>query len=589
MRAYMKLCDNGGDTGTKIYIGKGILALFILVSFGCATVPGPPSSPFSSQQQNTERSLAQNPERRTQNADSVAALVALLESKNVLSADEAARFTHNVVSSTQNADSVTTLVALLEKKNVLTAEEAARFTEQPAVRVAGGEKGAAIVSETIDKEQIEKITADVTEELRKNIREQVKNEVSQELPVEMKKVEQAAAAPAWTQRIRFGGDIRLRYERDLFDKNNVPITTLTQGTDTRQQQNNFADTNNYKYRVRVGAEMDVNDQLEAVVRLSTGNTTNPVSTNSILGTYFNKDNVLFDLAYLRWKPSEFITMYGGRIPNPWFYSDLVWSRDLNFEGLALNVRKPLTESLTSFLTAGAFPLQQVNPISNLDSQHSKWLFGGQVGLEKENHKGIAGTIGAAYYDFQNITGVLNSNPETPGATDWSVPLFQQRGNTPFYIDHSNSLKEGLASEFREFNLTGNLDIGLWDPYHIVLLGDFVKNFGFNENDVAMRAGVSSNGGIAYQFGLSVGHPVVEDFGKWKAYLYYKYLEDDSVVDAFTDPDFHLGGTNARGWILGTDFGVMKNTWFRVRWLSSNQVGGPPQAIDVLQVDFNAKF
>jgi hypothetical protein len=342
----------------------------------------------------------------------------------------------------------------------------------------------------------------------------------------------------------------------------------------------------YKYRVRVGAALDVNDQLETVVRLSTGNTTNPVSTNSILGTYFNKDNVLFDLAYLRWKPSESFNMYGGRIPNLFFSTDLVWSRDLNFEGLALTASKPVTESWKSFFTAGAFPLQQYD-----FSTRSKWLYAGQLGLEEPDPKGIAYKLGASYYYYSNITGIAN-NPLDPGATNWTAPLFQQKGNTLFDISSgSGSTLLALASEFKEINLTGNVDIGLWDPYHVVLLGDYVKNVGFNENDVSARTGIPNipEANTGYQFGLSVGHPAIEKFGQWNAYLYYKYVESDAVVDAFNDPDFHLGGTNAKGWILGTDFAVMKNTWFRVRWLSSNQISGPPLAIDVLQVDLNAKF
>ncbi len=580
----MKLYDDSRTyfKDTKIYIAKGILALFLLVSFGCATVPGPPAASLSSQQQNTERGTqnaqrtTQYAERGTQNADSVAALVALLQKKNVLSADEAASFTANAERGTQYADSVAALAALLEKKNVLNAEEAARFTGK-------AERGAQYAERGTQYADIEKITASVTEQLRKDIQEQVKSEVSEELPVEIKKVGQAAAAPEWTQRIRFGGDIRLRYEADRYDKNNAP---LEQPSNPTQLLDTTVNQDLYKYRVRVGAAIDVNDQLEAVVRLSTGNTSTPVSTNSILGTYFNKDNVLFDLAYLRWKPSESFNMYGGRIPNPFFSTDLLWSRDLNFEGLSLTARQPVTESLTSFLNAGVFPLQQYN-----FSTQSKWLVAGQLGLDEPNQKGIGYEVGAAYYYFSNITGVLN-NPLDPGATNWTAPLYQQKGNTLFNIANPPApTLLALASQFKEINLLGTLDVGVWDPYHVVLLGEYVKNLGFSHSAVAQRTGNPDvpDDTTGYQIGLSVGYPATEKFGQWKGYLNYKYLEGDAVVDAFNDTDFHLGGTNAKGWILGTDFGVMKNTWFRVRWLTANQISGPPLAIDVIQVDLNAKF
>ncbi len=437
---------------------------------------------------------------------------------------------------------------------------------------------------TDEKEQIEKIAANVDDQLKSSLNNEISNQVREELPKEeMKKADTAAALPDWIRRIHLGGDMRLRYEKDLYDKNNAQFL---QPANPTQLMDTMNDQDLFKYRVRVGAGIDINDELESVIRLSTGNTSNPVSTNSILGTYLNKDNVLFDLAYLKWKPSEYITMYGGRIPNPWFYSDLVWSRDLNFEGLVLSVREPVKESLTPFFTAGAFPLQQY-----AFSTRSKWLYGGQVGLEQPDPKGLAYKIGGAYYYYSNITGIANNPLLAPGATNWTAPLYMQKGNTLFDISGgTESTLLALASEYKEVNITGTLDIGFWDPYHVMLLGDFVKNIGFNANDVAARVGQSvPDATIGYQIGMSVGHPLIEQFGQWKASLSYKYLESDAVVDAFTDPDFHLGGTNAKGWIVGADFGLAKNFWLTARWLSADQISGPPLAIDVFQLDFNAKF
>lgn len=478
-------------------------------------------------------------------------------------------------------------------------------------------------SKESEQQRIDRITARVTQELMKSLPELIRKQVQEELPreikvvekrveekveqkvdrkVEEKVVEQTASLPDWIKRVHFGGDIRLRYERDFFDKNNaVGFTTITQGTaiDTRQLQDSWANTDHFKYRVRLGVGIDVNDQVEAVFRLSTGNTTNPVSTNTILGDFMNKDNVLFDLAYLKWQPTDFLTIYGGRMPNPWFTPTwLVWDDDLNFEGVAFKVRKPISDSLTSFLTAGVFPLQNVDPTDSDGSQHNKWLFGGQVGLEKNDLKGISAKVGVAYYYFSNITGVLNPNPQKPGLTDWSAPLFQQRGNTYFYIDQPNSFKIGLASEFRELNVGGSLDIGFWDPYHFVLAGDYVENLAFDQSKVNAVAGFTDDKGVfhpapkdttGYQIGASVGYQALEKFGQWKAQFQYKYIGRDAVVDAFTDSDFHLGGTNAKGWILGADVALRKNVWLSVKWLTSNEISGPTLSVDTLFLDLNARF
>jgi hypothetical protein len=490
---------------------------------------------------------------------------------------------------------IAALVALLKSKNVISAEEATRLSRRSASAAVGYGSAQAVTGDH-EQEQEYAVTYEngQTGELNQRV-SHVEQKVAE--LYSGKVAELAASAPESSKRVRFGGDIRLRYEKDLFARDNAD---LAQPANPTQLMNTTIDQDRYKYRVRVGAEARVSDQLDAAIRLSTGNTTNPVSTNTIFGDFMNKDNVLIDQAYIKLKPLDFLTIYGGRMPNPWFSSDLVWDNDLNFEGLALKVSKPLSESFIPFLTVGAFPLQQ-----NDFSQHSKWLAAGQVGLERKDRMGVSAKVGAAYYHFSNIAGVLN-DPLHPGATDWTAPLFQQKGNTLFNISSDPSVvKTAYASGFKELNLTGTLDIGFWDPYHIVLGGDYVKNFGFNQSYVNAVVGdikpdnpadPSSIGfqappkqTVGYQLGMSVGHSKIEEFGQWKAYFNYRYLEADAVVDAFTDSDFHLGGTNAKGWILGTDFALWKNSWLTLRWLTSREISGPPLGIDVLQVDFNAKF
>ena len=70
---------------------------------------------------------------------------------------------------------------------------------------------------------------------------------------------------------------------------------------------------------------------------------------------------------------------------------------------------------------------------------------------------------------------------------------------------------------------------------------------------------------------------------------YRYLQRDAVLDAFTDSDFHLGGTDTQGYRITGLYGLTKNLWMRARWMSATEIDGPPLSIDVLQVDLNAKF
>ena len=54
-------------------------------------------------------------------------------------------------------------------------------------------------------------------------------------------------------------------------------------------------------------------------------------------------------------------------------------------------------------------------------------------------------------------------------------------------------------------------------------------------------------------------------------------------------DFHLGGTDTKGFFIGGSYGLDKNTWLNLRWMSADSISGPPLGIDVLQLDLYAKF
>jgi hypothetical protein len=186
----------------------------------------------------------------------------------------------------------------------------------------------------------------------------------------------------------------------------------------------------------------------------------------------------------------------------------------------------------------------------------------------------------------------------------------QQGNTLFNIRNGLTVPNvtdfqyyGLASPFREFNVTARFDYGGYDPIHVILEGDFVTNLAFDAGTVAAKdpannRGASPGGGATgpfeggangYMARLTVGHREMNEFGDWNASIAYKYLASDAVVDAFTDSDFHLGGTNAKGYVFGVNFGLAHNVFVAGKWLSASEVSGAPYSVDVIQVDLNARF
>ena len=97
------------------------------------------------------------------------------------------------------------------------------------------------------------------------------------------------------------------------------------------------------------------------------------------------------------------------------------------------------------------------------------------------------------------------------------------------------------------------------------------------------------GDTAWLVAFQVGNPVLEKFGDWQASIGYRHVESDAVVDGFTDSDFGGGGTNVQGYTLGGTFALSSNVRCGLRWMSSNEITGPPLSTDTIQLDLNAKF
>jgi hypothetical protein len=140
------------------------------------------------------------------------------------------------------------------------------------------------------------------------------------------------------------------------------------------------------------------------------------------------------------------------------------------------------------------------------------------------------------------------------------------------------------------NFTASVDFPQFVPIDVIVTADYVKNIGFDKQKVFERTGVQVKPRTeGYQLMVAVGKKEIAIHGDWKVTAAFKHLERDAVVDAFTDSDFHLGGTDAEGWTLQYDYGLTKQTWFTARWLSSDAIDGPPLGIDTLQLDVSAKF
>ena len=462
----------------------------------------------------------------------------------------------------------------------------------------------------------------------KDMREQIKTEVLEQAKAE--RWADPARLPEWLDRISFGGEITTRFQEDIFRKPCDQVNGVTTSCNIAPADYvaNFApwqslastNTNENRQRLRVraleSATVKVNDKVTAEFRLSTGSLNNPDSNFQTLGNNFTAPGIGLDRGNIRYQPTGWLGLQLGRFGNPFFGTDLLWYDRLGFEGAAITVNPRFNQRVGVFATVGAFPVQDIAPSSTTDVK-PKWLFGGQIGAEIGSPEHVRVKTALGLYNFDHVEGMPNGDPNfNTNLTGLSVPTVSQGGNTRFPIITSLNYTSagvlsttnpanyvyGLASKFRVLDLTTEVELGRGRPdaLHFTWLVDLARNIGFDQNEIAARTGRyysndPNSAGLldprvrAYGTRFTLGVPKLKVYRDWQAYVGYKYVQRDAVLDAFNDPDFHLGGTDAKGWLAGGGYAIGRDTWLSLKYLSSSAIDGPPLTIDVLQADFNVRF
>lgn len=500
------------------------------------------------------------------------------------------------------------MIERLVQQEVLSVEEAQAMIEQAEIEAAAeATRMASLTAVGPATQRVAYVPEIVKDELREQIMSGLRSEVVDDV---MREAQEEAwgvpgALPAWISDIRWYSDVRVRGETVMFDDGNAQLFNFQAineagGIGAAGQSgllNTTNDRDRLRGRIRLGLDMRISERWQAGLRVTSSNEGNPVSRNSTLGQANADFDAIIDLAYLNYRSQNFV-FTGGRMPNPYVRTDLLWDNDLTFEGLALTGVLPFRDDArrsSAFLTVGAFPLEEVE-----FSGRDKWLYGGQLGLRLGFTNGGAVTAAASYYQFDNVSGIRNE-PESE-LFDFTAPQFVQKGNTLFDIrndadiDNTTSLF-ALASDFELLNGTLLLDSGPimrfagGRPAHLFLNADYVKNIGWDDAEIFERtqlAGIDERT-EGYTVALGLGSPSLRRRGDWRVEAFFRHLQRDAVIDAFTDSEFHRGGTDAEGWGAEVRYGLSRNTEVRVNYLTANEIDGPPLGIDVLQLDIHTRF
>jgi len=273
---------------------------------------------------------------------------------------------------------------------------------------------------------------------------------------------------------------------------------------------------------------------------------------------------------------------------------------------------------------------------------SRWLFSGQIEAGYRMGNGVEIKAAAAYYDFHGLQGQLSEDCKFSSitnaltgpdpvecSTDATRVAFPRKGNTLFYIrdistpDGNFAKAErqylGMIYKYRVLDFNASVTVPFSDTISATLYGDYVYNLAFKRSDEcrvrsdgSLRGaltnveatgasgsnnngnpcagtGILHSGNMGWLANLSVGYKKPSKWGEWRAMAGYRYLQTDAVPDAFPDSDFHLGGTNSKGYTIGAALGLTDGVVFSGKWMSANEVTGSPLSIDVLQFDLTAAF
>lgn len=508
-------------------------------------------------------------------------------------------------------NTVINLLEALVQKGVMTREQAEQMVAQ-AQQKATTDANARATQDAAEKDAV-RVTY-VPEIVRKQISDEVgagiKDDVAKQVVAEAQSQGWGVpgALPSWVKGVRLHADVRTRAQSNLYSEDNavgayLDINKVNEagGIGLAGQDallNTTEDRHTLVGRLRTGFIADLGNAVSIEGRLTSGNAITPVSTNQTLGQYGSRWNVGVDRAAVLWNPinrdrtQEFDLRFG-RFANPFpSYSELIFDNDLSFEGLSMTYAADLfggdAERMERglFLTVGAFPLQEEEL-----SKDDKWLYAGRLGAEFTFGGQSTLLVAAGYFMYDNITGVRNSFEST--LYDFTAPSFLQKGNTLFDIrndeeDDATNLF-ALAGEYEIANASLWLDLGFGQT-HVIIGGEYVKNLGWKTDDVLQRTQQLLDERVeAYDAMLIVGRPHVTALWDWRYFASYRYVERDAVLDAFTDSDFRLGGTDAKGYQFGFDLGLSRGAWLRLRYITANEIDGPPLGIDVWQLDLNGQF
>jgi len=185
----------------------------------------------------------------------------------------------------------------------------------------------------------------------------------------------------WYDKIDLDGSLRLRYEGFSWNGHY---------DDGRRDR--------FRYRLRVGVEAQVSDNVTVGLQVASGNPKNPISDNQTFGGGLDKNDISISQAFVRWQANQAISVTGGKFSPEalWRVTDMQWDDDSFVEGAMENFAwKPGGPFKSLGLNLYQFILNESG------SSRDSYLLGGQVVPVFELGEKNELAVGAGYETISN--------------------------------------------------------------------------------------------------------------------------------------------------------------------------------------------
>jgi hypothetical protein len=389
------------------------------------------------------------------------------------------------------------------------------------------------------------------------------------------------------------GDIRMRYEY-----RSAQLDPAVGGYDTADR---------WRYAVRFGVRGDLADDFYYGLRLetsqnerSTWNTLGSVGTSPYSGPFSKSSYSLYvGLAYLGWRPTSWLDVSIGRVPQPLYTTPMVWDSDYTPEGAVEKV-KYTYGPVDFFATFGQYVYQDNTPTTDYGvqggansalylgqfSDQNAYLVAIQVGATYHVDTNLSVKVAPVFYTYLghgngNASAVQGGNPSLNTSTGGFYGPFVGQGynGSGFTFEPGNNIPSGAvpgegSAAAISYNQTGINNLSILEfPMEVDfkigrlgarVFGDFSINL---EGDDRARAAYHAVGGAAplafpgglqlnqdqaLQFGLAVGNNMDLTYGSapkkgtWEARAYWQHVEQYALDPNLLDSDFFEGRGNLQG-------------------------------------------